>query len=64
MLLISVVFYKILFFCQYFCWTNRAGFNTSRMTSHGDLSWHTFFSTLHLLTCQPPSPESMHMTMI
>jgi len=29
--------------------------------SHRDLSWRPLFSTSTSLTCQPPSPESMHM---
>jgi len=38
-----------------------AGYDASRMASHRDLSWHPFCSTSSPLTCQPPSPESMHM---
>jgi len=36
-------------------------YHPSRMASHRDPSWHPFspFSTSQ--TCQPPSPESMHM---
>ena len=38
-----------------------AGYNASRMVSHRNLSWRPFSSTSTSLTCQPPSPESMHM---
>ena len=35
-------------------------YNASRTASHRDLSWRPFCSTSTPLTCQPPSPESMH----
>ena len=40
--------------------TNGAGCDTSKTASHRDPSWHLFFSTSTPLTCQPPSPDSMH----
>ena len=43
---------------------NGAGYDASGMVSHSDLSWHLFSSTSASLTCQPPSPESMHMLTI
>ena len=41
-----------------------AGYDDSRMASHMDLSWRPFCSTSTPLTCQTPSPESMHMLTI
>ena len=38
-----------------------AGYDASRTASHRDLSWRPFCSIFTPLTCQPPSPESMHM---
>ena len=38
-----------------------AGYDASRMVSLSDLHWHPFSSTAISLTCQSPSPESMHM---
>jgi len=38
-----------------------AGYDASRTLSHRNLSWRPFSSTSTSLTCQPPSPESMHM---
>jgi len=43
--------------------TNGAGYSASKMTFHRDLSWHPFSSTTTPQTCQPPSPENMHMLM-
>ena len=40
---------------------NGAGYDASRTASHRDLSWHPFSSIFTSLTCQPRSPESMHM---
>jgi len=42
----------------------KAGYDASRTASHRDLSWRPFSSTSTSLTCQPPSPESMHMLTI
>jgi len=42
----------------------EAGYDVSRTASHRDLSWRPFSSTCTSLTCQPPSPESMHMLTI
>jgi len=42
--------------------TNEAGYDVSKTESHRDPSWHPFSSTS--LTCQLPSPESMHMLAI
>ena len=39
----------------------RSRLRHSRTASHRDLSWHPFCSTSTPLTCQPASPESMHM---
>jgi len=38
-----------------------AGYDASRMASHRDLSWRPYCSASTSPTCQPPSPESMHM---
>ena len=42
----------------------EAGYDASKTASHRDLSWQPFFSTSASLTCQPPSPESIHMLTI
>ena len=42
----------------------EAGYDASRTPSHRDRSWRSFSSTSTSLTCQPPSPESMHMLTI
>ena len=39
---------------------NGSGCDASRRGSHSDLPWHPFSSTSTSLTCQPPSPESIH----
>ena len=38
-----------------------AGYDTSRTGSHKQLSWRPFSSTSSSFTCQPPSPQRMHM---
>ena len=38
--------------------------DAARTVSHSDLSWRPFSSTPTSLTCQLPSPESMHMLTI
>jgi len=40
---------------------NGTGYDASRTASHRNLSWHPFSSTSTSLTCQPSSPQSMHM---
>jgi len=40
------------------------GHDASRTASHRDLSWRPFSSTSTPLTCQPPSPQRMHMLTI
>jgi len=42
----------------------EAGYDALRTASHRDLSYRPFSSTSTSLTCQPPSPESMHMLTI
>ena len=37
-----------------------AGYDTSKTASNRGPSWHAFCSTSTPLTCNPPSPESMH----
>ena len=44
--------------------SKRSRYNASRTASHRDRSWRPFSSTCTSLTCQPPSPESMHMLTI
>jgi len=41
-----------------------AGYDALRTAFHRDLSWRPFSSTSVSLTCQPPSPERMHMLTI
>jgi len=41
--------------------SKKAVYDASRTASHRDLSWRQFSSTSTSLTCQPQSPESMHM---
>ena len=50
--------------CNFTLTTGKAkgtGYDTSRTAFHRDLSWHHFCLTCTRLTCQPPSPENMHM---
>jgi len=39
----------------------RSRLRRLRTASHRDLSWHPFSSTPTSLTCQPPSPKSIHV---